>query len=629
MALLALVPAAAPAQDPKRINEAVQAGVAALKQHQAADGSWAQGTTVQHRTGATALAALALLECDVDVDDPAIARATGVVRAAAAREGQTYDIALALMFFDRLGRAEDEALIQSLTTRLLKGQNKFGGWSYDCPVEVSTVADGAQAPGPVSLAAPGALGLGPNDDNSNTQFATLALWVARRHKLAADAALEAVGQRFHGSQNTDGGWSYHLYPGAYQQRSTATMTCAGLLGVAVSYGVAREAVLRTRLSKPEEEKNQAPRMRDPNRDPAVRLGLTALGELLRAPNALLTYGGALAFRRGGPGPGRGGPPLGRGGPADPASGAGAVASNLNFYLLWSVERVAMAFGLRTIGRLDWYAWGAPALLAGQNADGSWAGSYGPAVDTSFALLFLRRSNLVKDLSNDLRDLIHDPSEVRLKSGGVGGRGLKGQETSLNPSAVGKADRPPKKTRPSSIPELRPDDADAGSGPRPDGKGGDDRLDPETAQLSAAVVRAAGAEQEALIDRLRDARGVVNTQALAAAIPHLGGPARTRARDALAERLTRMTSATLRDKFRDEDLEIRRAAALAAAMKNETAFVPDLIELLADPEPPVTRAVHAALKALTREDFGPTADASRAERTEAISKWKAWWANQKK
>ena len=35
---------------------------------------------------------------------------------------------------------------------------------------------------------------------------------------------------------------------------------------------------------------------------------------------------------------------------------------------------------------------------------------------------------------------------------------------------------------------------------------------------------------------------------------------------------------------------------------------------------------AALKALTGKDFGPGADASLAERAQAITKWKDWWSS---
>ena len=45
-------------------------------------------------------------------------------------------------------------------------------------------------------------------DNSNTQFAALALWVARRHGLPVDLALQRAEAHFRRSQQADGGWSY-------------------------------------------------------------------------------------------------------------------------------------------------------------------------------------------------------------------------------------------------------------------------------------------------------------------------------------------------------------------------------------------------------------------------------------
>src|SRR5207237_10597744 len=99
------------------------------------------------------------------------------------------------------------------------------------------------------------------------------------------------------------------------------------------------------------------------------------------------------------------------------------------------------------------------------------------------------------------------------------------------------------------------------------------------------------------------------------------------REALAERLSRMKTPTLLAYLQDDDPELRRAAALAAAMKEDNTFVGKLIDLLNDPEKSVERAAHAALKDLAKQDFGPAANASEAEKADAIKKWKAWWKKQ--
>src|SRR5262249_54910962 len=69
-------------------------------------------------------------------------------------------------------------------------------------------------------------------DNSNTQFATLALWAARRHGLPVERSLELVAQRFRGSQLVDGRWRYS-YPNG---RLSPVMTGVGLIGLAVGHG---------------------------------------------------------------------------------------------------------------------------------------------------------------------------------------------------------------------------------------------------------------------------------------------------------------------------------------------------------------------------------------------------------
>jgi len=127
-----------------------------------------------------------------------------------------------------------------------------------------------------------------------------------------------------------------------------------------------------------------------------------------------------------------------------------------------------------------------------------------------------------------------------------------------------------------------------------------------------------------LERLRDQKGAIHTDALAAAIPLLKGAVKTNASDALAQRLARMTSATLREKLQDANPEVRRAAALASAMKEDKIFVADLIRLLDEQEPRVARAAHASLKAITGQDFGPTEQADKGERTRAATRWRDWW-----
>src|SRR5262249_13996781 len=92
--------------------------------------------------------------------------------------------------------------------------------------------------------------------NSNTQFAILALWVARRYGLPVGGALGMAEKHFRASVNPDGGWGYVVAdlggrPGVGMggvtngAGSTPAMTCAGLLGVGLAYGAWNESALRT------------------------------------------------------------------------------------------------------------------------------------------------------------------------------------------------------------------------------------------------------------------------------------------------------------------------------------------------------------------------------------------------
>jgi hypothetical protein len=608
------------AVDKDEIQGAVDRGVAYLKGLQQADGTWPHG-----EIGLTALATLTLLECDVPAADPIVQRGAAAVRQASPEVQTTYSLALSIMLLDRLGDPADEPLIQAMGVRLLAGQNGTGGWSYACPKiggddEVRRLAALARkknelvARGELARAAPPKepgnkrelpkeirdqlallnkqkpapprpddLTFGGWGDNSNTQFAILGLWVAHRYGIPVQKALAHAEHRFRTSQNGDFGWGYTPTQGG-MGGSTATMTCAGLLGLALGHGAANEAVLRTDPKEGKDHPAKDRQFRDPARDPAIRNGLLALSTAIGHPIGKRVKGRI--------------PLQGR-------------ANGRAYYFLWSLERVAVAYGLKTIGQKDWYEWGAEILLVSQLADGSWQGEFRDGPDTCFALLFLRRANFARDLSARLKGQVQDPGEVRLKAGGVGGDTLvKGLKPGVDLAQVPATDPPPKGKPVKEKPVVPPAESK--------------ELSAEIDRLSKALVQAAPAQRKGLLDTYKESKGVAYTQALAAAIPQLTGAVRAQARDALTDRLAHMSAATLRDKLRDEDLEIRRAAALACAMRDEKGHIPDLIDLLNDSEPPVAWAAHKALKALTGKDYGPSADASRSERTKAIADWTVWW-----
>ncbi len=117
-----------------RINAAIDKGVYYLKKTQG-NPTWPSGANGPD-VGFTALAGLTLLECKVPPRDPSVVKAAGFVRKHVdtfQHKWETYELALAILFLDRLGNPKDDALIQRTAMRLLTGQTDAGGWTYRNP----------------------------------------------------------------------------------------------------------------------------------------------------------------------------------------------------------------------------------------------------------------------------------------------------------------------------------------------------------------------------------------------------------------------------------------------------------------------------------------------------------------
>jgi hypothetical protein len=369
------------------IDNAVVKGVWYLKEHQLPSGSWSEDLAVGYAT----LPGLTLLECGASAGDPVVQKAAAFVRAQAPQlvpdsPYDTYQVALSILFLDRLGDRKDKQLIQHLALRLVAGQRPDdGGWSYksapiggkDAPQLLRLLKDDNTPLDQWRQNALKGVEFDPGQsDNSNTQFAVLALWVARRHDVPIERTAALVGQRFRDSQlgdaagaDLDGGW---YYTGETFADPWPTMTCSGLLGLAVAGGAAKDGA-------PAADKDR------------VRRAFAQLSRSIDRPGEDRTR---------------------------------------DLYFLWSLERVGVLYDLpkiedkdrRLVGGLalglaatddlarimgkDWYAWGRKPLLARQAADGHWQdGGYNgakPVPNTCFALLFLKQANLAKDLTAKLR-----------------------------------------------------------------------------------------------------------------------------------------------------------------------------------------------------------------------------------
>jgi hypothetical protein len=451
--------------DPDKINAAIRKGVAFL---QRTSPDWGNSNG-QWDLGVPALGGLALLECEMPPNSPLMQQVANHVRAHSLNKMDTYELSLAILFLDRLGQPRDRGLIQTMSARLIAGQDSAGGWTYRCPLLTQpetvhllsilqqnrpaqarplmplTIGDGTPAktikkvrdpfsdpfadpfaepvaeldprrdpkndgPGPAKTAsdvrptppkilprsrmsgqsaspvsAPTppplpATGLTQKLQNvptvrqrdrsraslelefkdtyadlSNTQFAVLALWAARRHGVVSDRALILTEQRLRKTQSTSGAWRYQEHRG---NEENAALCCCGLLGMAL--GIAADQPHGASLAKALQT------------DQVISRGLDYLGDKTGDP--LPTYS--------------------------------EVGKVLDLYALWSTERVAMIYHQKTIRGKDWYGWGAQNLLKNQEADGSWLDpnghSHSAHVDTSLALLFLVRSNLVQEITEQIR-----------------------------------------------------------------------------------------------------------------------------------------------------------------------------------------------------------------------------------
>src|SRR5262249_28676148 len=148
---------------------------------------------------------------------------------------------------------------------------------------------------------------GEASDNSNTQFALLAMWVAGRHGVPTERTLALVDRRFRTSQEQGGGWiySYRANPKGNAPESPG-MNCAGLLGLAVGHG-ANAAV-------------QGADAQQPVKDECVIKGLQHLVDVIKEDRA----------------------------------NAHGQQGNRTLYCLWSMERVGVMYNLDTINGFDWY-----------------------------------------------------------------------------------------------------------------------------------------------------------------------------------------------------------------------------------------------------------------------------------
>ncbi len=411
-------------EEQAKVDKAIERAVAYIKKSQKETGDFGEagrdqiGMYANH--GYIFFPALALLESGVAVDDPAIQKVVRLVRELEPKLDRTYEVSLAILFLDRLGDPKDEERIRNLSLRLLAAQTYTGGWGYACPTVSNenqrdllklleqlqskyysprAIQEGATAkdrnPRNARVTIPPQLRLlaiaqnpkntikrverglswanPPEDlnvrylisstDNSNTQFALLALCASGRHSIPISPTADLIVRRFASSQNKDGSWCYRYRPGGFTSPEKGNIvsgancnTAAGLIGLAMF----RWANISTN-----EETASA-------HDDRILNAITRLSRDIVSPTGRMDK----EIRR------------------------------EDLYFLWSVERVATLYNLSSIAGKDWYRWGSEILVANQNEEGSWDHKGFPrwgdaSTQAAFGLLFLKRANWTKVLTEKL------------------------------------------------------------------------------------------------------------------------------------------------------------------------------------------------------------------------------------
>lgn len=336
------------AQEPlvKKVKSSIAKGVEYLISKQV-DGVWPDITddkdAAHYHGGPTALAVLALLNCDGLVDDAKLeARRvqsiqSGLANLRSINSPKVYVRALQTMALVEAGNAKDLLQIKRNVDWLVEARvyvtrdlkREFIGWGYEN-------RKGEQR----------------ESDASNSQYAMLALWYARQAGVPIDKSVWIeIRDYYTRTQRPDGAWMYSDYyaPREEEGKASATMTVAGLCGLLIA---------GQELNADREQWQTGGQFKNCGdyRD--------------SAPVALATKWITEKFN--------------------------FELEGKTYYHLYGIERVGRLSGQRFFGDHDWYREGCEFLTKNQKLpDGSWTAKVGrwdqwPHINTSFALLFLSK-----------------------------------------------------------------------------------------------------------------------------------------------------------------------------------------------------------------------------------------------
>ncbi|HVT30899.1 MAG TPA: DUF4159 domain-containing protein, partial [Lacipirellulaceae bacterium] len=192
---------------------------------------------------------------------------------------------------------------------------------------------------------------GPGGDNSNSQFAVLALYDAQRVGVEISRETwESAAKYWRDTQNDDGSWGY--VPG---DAGTGSMTCAGIGGLAVSSAALESGDAAI-------ENGHVVCCRPHVVDDRLERAIDWLGDRFSVNHNPRPSGGGQSCL---------------------------------YYYLYGLERAGRLTARRFIGKHDWYREGAEVLVREQDSlsrywKGNWYAERDPRISTAMALLFLSK-----------------------------------------------------------------------------------------------------------------------------------------------------------------------------------------------------------------------------------------------
>ena len=334
---------------PEAVQKAIDEGTRFLTDRQQSDGSWEEDAYRQYAPGTTSLCLLALLSSGMTPDDEPVSRGLHYIEqfTPEMQQRQTYPIALQTMVFCQADPEKYRARIEENAGALLRGQfrteNPYsGGWSYSDLQQNFSYATA---------------------DNSNSQFAVLALYEAQKAGVEIpESVWKGIEEYWIRLQNKDGSWGYRA---SYDRKSdrlsarnasgtgTGSMTCAGIVALWVS-----DALRISGVSLSGDKISCCDGDARPSNRERIEKGFDWLADHFSVRS-------------------------------NPGSGT------YLYYYLYGLERTGRLTACRFFGDKDWYREGADYLLGLKNElSRSWkAGASGETLDvvaTSFALLFLSK-----------------------------------------------------------------------------------------------------------------------------------------------------------------------------------------------------------------------------------------------